>query len=58
MKNVKMAILWVQKEVEHEQVCLGKDHPVYEAAAARLHLLEQIRDGEASWDQSMLEYFE
>lgn len=58
LKNVKMAILWVQKEVEHERTCLGEDHPVYQAAAARLNLLKEISEGKATWEVSMSEYFQ
>ncbi|PVI00906.1 TPR domain protein [Periconia macrospinosa] len=56
--NVKLALLWVEKERAHELVCVGEDHPVYQAVSARADLLKNIDAGAATMDRSILEYFE
>jgi hypothetical protein len=55
--NVKLALLWVEKERAHELICVGEDHPIYQAVAARADLLKNVDAGTASLDQSILECF-
>ncbi|KAF2703053.1 TPR domain protein [Pleomassaria siparia CBS 279.74] len=57
IKNVKLALLWAEKELAHEKLCLGEDHPIYQAISARVNLLKDIDSGSTTWDDSMLEYF-
>ena len=58
LKNVKMALLWAEKELEHERMCLGEDHPVYGAISARVRLLKDVVGGSVSLDESLLECFQ
>ncbi|PSN68205.1 SET domain-containing protein [Corynespora cassiicola Philippines] len=58
IKNAKMALLWAEKERDHERICLGEDHPVFKAVSARVGLLKDIAEGRVQFDKSFLEYFE
>ncbi|CAI6332429.1 unnamed protein product [Periconia digitata] len=57
MGNVKLALLWVEKERAHELICVGEDHPIYQTVAARANLLKDVDAGTATLDQSILECF-
>ncbi|KAF2638207.1 TPR domain protein [Massarina eburnea CBS 473.64] len=55
--NVKLALLWIEKELAHEKICVGEDHPIFHAVSARRDLLKDVVAGSASLDQSLLECF-
>ncbi|KAF1954564.1 TPR domain protein [Byssothecium circinans] len=57
MGNAKLALLWVEKEVAHEKMCVGEDHPVYQAVSARRDLLKDVVAGTVTLDRSLTEYF-
>jgi hypothetical protein len=39
-RNVQMAILWTEKEIEVDEYCLGQNHPDYEK---ELGVLSQLK---------------
>jgi hypothetical protein len=55
--NVKLALLWAEKELAHEKVCVGEDHPVCQAVGARVALLKDVVPGKAELDREVLECF-
>jgi hypothetical protein len=55
---VKLALLWAEKELAHERMCVGKDHPIYQAISARVGLLKDVIAGSVTLDKSLLECFE
>lgn len=57
MGNTKLALLWAEKELAHEKICVGADHPVVQAVSARVDLLKNVLAGLASLDQSLIECF-
>ena len=40
--NHKMAVLWGEKELENELICLGDDHPGYQEI---LEMVDRLRNG-------------
>ncbi|KAF2800387.1 TPR domain protein [Melanomma pulvis-pyrius CBS 109.77] len=57
IQNIKLALLWAEKELEHERICVGEDHPIYEAIVARVGLLKDVAAGSVAMDKSLLECF-
>jgi len=58
INNVKLALLWAEKELAHEKICVGEDHPIYQAISARVGLLKDVIAGSVTLDKSLLECFE
>jgi hypothetical protein len=58
INNIKLALLWAEKELAHERTCVGEDHPIYQAISARVGLLKDVIAGSATLDKSLLECFE
>ncbi|KAF2193110.1 TPR domain protein [Zopfia rhizophila CBS 207.26] len=57
LRNVKMALLWAEKELEHERICLGEDHPVYKGTFERVKMLEGVAESSAPFDPSIIQWF-
>ncbi|OAG12344.1 TPR domain protein [Paraphaeosphaeria sporulosa] len=55
--NAKLALLWAEKEYAHEKVCVGDDHPICQAVAARVDLLKDIGAGKAELTKELMECF-
>ncbi|KAF2449224.1 TPR domain protein [Karstenula rhodostoma CBS 690.94] len=55
--NVKLALLWAEKELAHERICVGDDHPVCQAVAARVDLLKDVGAGKVELGKELEECF-
>ncbi|PYI12807.1 hypothetical protein BO99DRAFT_486228 [Aspergillus violaceofuscus CBS 115571] len=56
MGNVKMALLWAEKELELDICCVGRDHPDYEKEAEMVNLLREAVSASEPVHSSVIEW--
>ncbi|PYH76157.1 TPR domain protein [Aspergillus uvarum CBS 121591] len=56
MGNVKMALLWAEKELELDICCVGRDHPDYEKEAEMVNLLREAVSASKPVHSSVMEW--
>jgi hypothetical protein len=58
MGNIKMAILWTEKELEIDHYCAGEDYPDNQDGLEFLAKLRAAEENPELIDESVIDYFD